>query len=114
MKKYANVEEIRRNAIEVKDGMMVYWPQEQTTEPLALGEIPFKFERKFDMNNGILSFVLEVKGRCMLFPKCGEHTQLCSQKDSANPISMYPSAMEIIRWHMKLSGKSCLKSRERA
>ena len=91
MKKYANVEEIRRNAIEVKDGMMVYWPQEQTTEPLALGEIPFKFERKFDMNNGI-----------------------CSQKDSANPISMYPSAMEIIRWHMKLSGKSCLKSRERA
>lgn len=53
MKKYANVEEIRRNAIEVKDGMMVYWPQEQTTEPLALGEIPFKFERKFDMNNGI-------------------------------------------------------------
>lgn len=61
MKKYANVEEIRRNAIEVKDGMMVYWPQEQTTEPLALGEIPFKFERKFDMNNGILSFVLEGK-----------------------------------------------------
>lgn len=59
MKKYANVEEIRRNAIEVKDGMMVYWPQEQTTEPLALGEIPFKFEHKFDMNNGILSFALE-------------------------------------------------------
>lgn len=112
MKKYANVEEIRRNAIEVKDGMMVYWPQEQTTEPLALGEIPFKFERKFDMNNGILSFVLE--GKVYVIPEMWEHTQLCSQKDSANPISMYPSAMEIIRWHMKLSGKSCLKSRERA
>lgn len=28
MKKYANVEEIRKDAIEVKDGMVVYWPQE--------------------------------------------------------------------------------------
>ena len=61
MKKYESVEEIRKDAIEVKDGMMAYWPQEQTTEPLALGEIPFKFERKFDMNNGVLSFVLDGK-----------------------------------------------------
>ena len=43
MKKYANVEEIRKDAIEVKDGMVVYWPQEGKNEPLALGEIPFKF-----------------------------------------------------------------------
>ena len=57
------------------------------------------------------SFLTE---RCMLFPKCGEHTQLCSQKFFSKATFMYPSAMEIIRWHMKLSGKSCLKSRERA
>lgn len=47
MKKYASVEEIRKDAIEVKDGMMVYWPQEQTTEPLHW--------EKFRLNSSVSS-----------------------------------------------------------
>ena len=79
MKKYANVEEIREKAIEVAEGMQVYWPQEHVTERLALGEIPFKSERKFDMNNGILSFVLD--GRVYVIPEMwGAYETLQSER----------------------------------
>lgn len=112
MKKYANVEEIRKDAIEVKDGMVVYWPQEGKNEPLALGEIPFKFEHKFDMNNGILSFALE--GTVYVIPEMwGAYATLQSEGFRKSyfyvPFSNgdYPLAYEA-QW------KSCLKSRERA
>ena len=54
---FANIEELKREAILVQDGMVTYYPQFKSEEPLYVSETAAKFNGRYATNNSTLAFV---------------------------------------------------------
>lgn len=57
MKKFENINEVKREAIECRNGMLVSWPIYSKFEHLNLSYIKPELDKNFDMNNGTVAFV---------------------------------------------------------